>query len=492
MREENPVACVIGAGIGGIAAALRLRARGFSVTVIEKSEKPGGKMAEFRHDGFRFDMGPSLFTMPVLVDELFGLFNKRLADYLAVVALPVTCHYHFTDGQSIKAWSDKERFLEELAGCNVSRDVVENYLERQAFLYRHTADFFLFNSIHKPSTYIGPAGQKSLKALHRLDAFTTMNRRNSRTFGQSNLVQLFNRYATYNGSNPYRAPATLNMIAHLEHNTGAYFPKDGIFGIVNALMRLAQEEGVQFVFNTAVTGLVSSGRNITGVRTVDCILPASVVVNNTDITLFYRDILPRKARFEKLMKRERSSSALIFYWGMKLASSLDVHNILFSDDYRAEFEGLFETKRFADDLTVYIFISKKVVEADAPMGCENWFVMVNAPENCGQDWDTETYRARMLIVKKIERMLHIDVEKHIEFEHILTPETIEERTGSVNGSIYGHSSNSPFAAFMRHPNFSREYSNLFFTGGSVHPGGGIPLCLASAKIVDGLIDGMRF
>ncbi|WP_368731515.1 hypothetical protein, partial [Desulfonatronum sp. SC1] len=147
---------------------------------------PGGKIAELRHDGYRFDMGPSLFTMPLLVDELFGLFNKRLADYLGVVSLPVTCHYHFADGHSIKAWSDKVRFLDELAGCNVSREAVESYLEKQAFLYTHTADFFLFNSIHKPSTYIGPAGQKSLKALHRLDAFTTMHQRNTRTFGQSN------------------------------------------------------------------------------------------------------------------------------------------------------------------------------------------------------------------------------------------------------------------------------------------------------------------
>ncbi|TCO09851.1 1-hydroxycarotenoid 3,4-desaturase CrtD [Natronoflexus pectinivorans] len=485
---SKKAAIIIGAGIGGIAAALRLAAKGYDVSVLEKNSEAGGKMAQFTQKGYRFDMGPSLFTLPHLVEELFALFGKRMEDYLGVVELPMTCNYFFPDGKIIKAWSNRDKFLDEVQNSGVSRQVVEEYLEKQSFLYTHTADFFLFNSIHKPSTFVGDAGKKSLKALHKLDVFTSMHQRNKRTFGESYLVRLFDRYATYNGSDPYRAPATLNMIAHLEHNTGAWFPKNGMYGILNALKKLAEEEGVRFLFNTEVIGLVTSGREVTGVRTGDCIYPASLVVNNTDITLFYRDILPNNNKLRKLMKRERSSSALIFYWGMKVKSELDVHNILFSNDYEAEFIGLFKTKLFADDLTVYIFISNKVVPDDAPNGCENWFVMVNAPENVGQDWQEEATRARELIISKINTVLNMDVEKVIEFEQILTPEDIEERTGSVHGSLYGHSSNSPLAAFLRHPNFSRRYKNLYFTGGSVHPGGGIPLCLASAKIVDGMID----
>ena len=487
MEQEKLTACIIGAGVGGLATAIRLAAKGYHVTVFEKAEEPGGKIASFVKDGYRFDMGPSLFTLPYLIDELFALHGKKRDDYLKVVSLPVACNYFFPDGTSLKAWTDKDRFLREVQSVGMDSKRLEEYLARQSFLYGHTADFFLFNSIHKVSTYTGEAGRKSLKALRRLDVFKTMHQRNKKTFKDPRLVQLFDRYATYNGSDPYRAPATLNMIAHLEHNTGAFFPENGMHGIVMALMKLAKEVGVHFLFGTEVIGLTTRKKEVTGVRTADCVYPAALVVSNVDITLFYRDILPREQMFNKLMRRERSSSALIFYWGVKLTSRLDVHNILFSKDYQSEFNGLFKTKLLANDLTVYIFISKKVVASDAPEGCENWFVMVNAPENNGQNWDEETAKAKRIILDKIREVLQIDLEHYIETERVVTPEDIEIRTGSVNGSLYGHSSNSAMAAFMRHPNFSRQYRNLFFTGGSVHPGGGIPLCLASAKIVDGLI-----
>jgi phytoene desaturase len=485
---EKPVACVIGSGIGGLASALRLAARGYSVTVLEKSGEPGGKVAQFNEAGYRFDMGPSLFTLPHLVDELFDLFGKYRADYLKVMTLPMSCNYFFPDGLNLKAWSDKEWFMAEVEKTGVEREKVELYLEKQAFLYNHAAEVFLFGSLHKFSTYTSAAGRKGMRALPHMDAFTSMHQRNVRSFEDSRLVQLFDRYATYNGSDPYRAPATLNMIAHLEHNTGAYFPENGLFGIIIALKKLADEVGVRFFFDTEVTGLLTKGCLVTGVKTRDSVYPADLVVNNTDITLFYRDIMPNARMYQKLMKRERSSSALIFYWGVRTISSLDIHNILFCADYKAEFEGLFKTKELADDLTVYIFISKKVVATDAPDGCENWFVMVNAPENVGQDWEEETRKARQIILQKIKSALDLTIEPHIESERVITPQDIENRTGSVNGSLYGHSSNSPLSAFRRHPNFSRKYKNLFFTGGSVHPGGGIPLCLASAKIVDALIE----
>lgn len=481
-------ASIIGSGIGGLAMAIRLVNKGFEVDVFEKNDQPGGKIATFNESGFRFDTGPSLFTLPHLVAGLFELSGKKITDYLDVKELPVTCNYFFPDGQNLKAWSDRARFVEAAVQSGIERDVLENYLEKQSFLYTHTSEFFLFNSIHKISTYVGESGQKSLKALHRLDVLKTMHQRNEQTFGNHNLTQLFDRYATYNGSDPYRAPATLNMIAHLEHNTGAYLPTNGMYGIVEALTKLAAELGVIFHFNEAVKTITTFGNEVTAVFTEKQSYPTNLVVNDTDVTYFYRNILPDKPMFDKLMKRERSSSALIFYWGVNYQSDLDVHNILFSSDYKAEFNGLFHTKIFADDLTVYIFISKKVVETDAPAGKENWFVMVNAPENIGQNWEEQTVKAREIILKKIEKMLGVEISHKIETEKIMTPVDIEARTASVNGSLYGHSSNGAMAAFLRHPNFSRKYKNLYFVGGSVHPGGGIPLCLASAKIVDGMIE----
>ncbi|HQN93067.1 MAG TPA: phytoene desaturase family protein [Prolixibacteraceae bacterium] len=480
-------AIIIGSGISGIASALRLVAKGYDVEILEKSYRSGGKISEFTVDGFRFDMGPSLFTLPALVDELFSLFGKSSTDYLNVHQLDVTCQYFFADGSVLKAWSDKQRFVSDVIRFGVDRKDIERYLNRQSFLYQNTSDFFLFSPIHKLSSYFGASALKSLKALHRLDTFTSMHNRNHSTFGDSPLVQLFDRYATYNGSDPYRAPATLNMIAHLEHNTGAFFPTNGMYGIVKALERLALEQGVRFHYNTTVSGLRFNKKKITSVESSVGNFPADVVLSSIDVAYFYRSVLPEKKMLKRIEKRERSSSALIFYWGVSCQSSLDLHNILFSADYMAEFDALFQKKHFGNDLTVYIFISNKVVQSDAPEGCENWFVMVNAPENVGQDWAAETAKARSVILSKISSHLGIDVEKHIVNERIVTPVDIEANTGSVNGSLYGHSSNGALAAFLRHPNYSRHYKNLYFAGGSVHPGGGIPLCLASAKIATQLI-----
>ncbi len=480
-------ASVIGGGIAGLASAIRLAAKGYEVHLFEQNSKVGGKMASLECQGFRFDMGPSLFTLPEMVEELFSLAGKNLSDYLKVLPLDTTCRYFFPDGTTLNAYSDKEQFIAEVEKTGDKGDKVRAYLRRQSFLYRHTSDFFLFNSIHKVSNYLGPAGQKSLKALHRLDAFVSMHYRNSKSFTNPNLVQLFDRYATYNGSDPFRAPATLNMIAHLEHNKGAFFPEKGMYSIVQALETLADEMGVVFHTNTHVNRLETKGKKVCAVNTSSGTFETDLVINNTDISTFYSQLLPDRARLNKLVRRERSSSALIFYWGVGRETNLELHNILFSGDYRGEFKALFREKRISDDPTVYIFISKKIVPTDAPAGCENWFVMVNASENVGQNWEEESIRVKAAILKKMEGMLGYDIADQIVYENRLTPFDIERKTSSYHGALYGHSSNSVLSAFLRHPNFSRKYNNLYFVGGSVHPGGGIPLCLASAKIVDQMV-----
>jgi len=480
-------ASVIGGGIAGLASAIRLAVKGYEVHLFEQNSKVGGKMASIESQGFRFDMGPSLFTLPEMVEELFSMTGKNSSDYLKILASDTTCRYFFPDGTLLNAYSDRDQFIVEVEKSGGGGDQVQAYLRRQSFLYQYTSDFFLFNSIHKVSNYLGPAGQKSLKALHRLDAFVSMHYRNKRSFKDPNLVQLFDRYATYNGSDPFRAPATLNMIAHLEHNKGAFFPEKGMYSIVQALEKLALEMGVVLHTHTRVNHLETKGRKVCSLNTSAGVFETDLVINNSDITTFYRELLPNGVRLKKLQRRERSSSALIFYWGIQRESSLDLHNILFSNDYRAEFSALFHEKKIGDDPTVYIFISKKIVPADAPAGCENWFVMVNAPEHVGQDWEAEAERVKETILNKIEKMLGFSLVDQIVYEHRLNPADIERVTSSYHGALYGHSSNSALSAFLRHPNFSRKYKNLYFVGGSVHPGGGIPLCLASARIVDKMV-----
>ena len=207
-----------------------------------------------------------------------------------------------------------------------------------------------------------------------------------------------------------------------------------------------------------------------------------------DIFSTYKKLLKDQKHPEKTLRQERSSSAIIFYWGIKRKfAELDLHNILFSDNYRKEFDHIFEHKNLFEDPTVYINITSKELLSDAPSGGENWFVMINAPGDFGQNWDSLVAQARKNIIDKVNRLMGINIEPLIEAEDILTPPLIEKRTGSYRGSLYGAASNSKFAAFLRHPNFSSKIKGLYCCGGSVHPGGGIPLCLLSAKITSDLI-----
>jgi phytoene dehydrogenase-like protein len=203
-----------------------------------------------------------------------------------------------------------------------------------------------------------------------------------------------------------------------------------------------------------------------------------------DIYPTYRKMLPDHRAPERTLSQERSSSALIFYWGMKrLSPDLDLHNIFFSDDYPGEFRKIFDEKSLSEDPTVYINITAKESPEDAPSGGENWFVMINAPGDYGQDWDALVKQARKAILRKLSRMLSVELEDYIAVEEVLTPGGIAARTSSYRGALYGAASNNRFAAFLRHPNFSHRIKDLYFAGGSVHPGGGIPLSLLSAKIV---------
>lgn len=321
--------------------------------------------------------------------------------------------------------------------------------------------------------------------LYKLDFLRTMHQANRSAFRDTRLVQLFDRYATYNGSSPYRCPATLNMIAHLENNIGACFPEQGMYSIVDALYRLALKLKVEFRLDTPVKKIQVEEKRVTGVITDQGVEPLDCLVSAGDVRYTINHLLNDYPYKQIVNRMEPSSSTLIFYWGInRTFPELELHNILFSKDYKSEFKHLFREKILADDLTVYIFISSKIVRTDAPQGCENWFVMVNAPADHGQQWEEMVARARRQIVAIINQRLSTDIESHIITERIATPVDIKRNTLSMQGALYESSSNSMFSAFLRHPNQAFGISNLFFAGGTVHPGGGIPLCLASAKIVD--------
>ena len=278
------------------------------------------------------------------------------------------------------------------------------------------------------------------------------------------------------------------MIPHLEMGIGTYFPEKGMVSITDSLVALAQDIGVTFHMGSKVNQIIVEGGSSTGIEVEGKQISSNIVLSNMDVFSTYHHLLPQAKKPQRILEQERSSSALIFYWGIKESfDQLGLHNIFFSDDYEGEFKMLFDEKTISSDPTVYIHISSKCKHDDAPAGCENWFTMINTPGDFDQDWDMLIAKARTDIIKKLSHNLGRDIEPLIESEDILHPKLIQSKTQSHRGALYGTSSNNRYAAFLRHANFSKQIDNLYFCGGSVHPGGGIPLCLQSAKIVTDII-----
>jgi phytoene desaturase len=481
---------VIGAGLGGLAVAIRLAQAGHTVTIYEANAYAGGKATVYNVNGFRFDAGPSLFTMPQYVEELFALCGEDITQHFAYTRLNHICKYFFEDGTEITAHANTQKFaaqIEQKTGDSAQN--VLRFLKKSEKIYAVTNGLFIEKSLHRWRTYFSKAALKGYAHLHQIDALTTMTKVIDRYFKDSRTRRIFKRYATYNGSNPYQAPGTLNIIPHLEYGIGAYFPQNGIHGITEALLYLCEKSGVEIKLNTKVEQVVHENGKVKGlVVSPQSTVNYNAIISNADVYFTYKHLLPDIKFPEKILNQQRSSSALIFYWGInKTFPKLDLHNILFSEDYEAEFDCLFSKKTLYADPTVYINITSKYKPDDAPAGCENWFVMINAPHINGQNWDHLVAQARQNIIAKINRTLHTDIEPHIVAQKTLDPRGIESITQSYLGSLYGTASNNRMAAFYRHPNFSKQLKGLYFVGGSVHPGGGIPLVLSSAKIVADMV-----
>jgi phytoene desaturase len=482
-------AIIIGSGVAGLATSIRLALKGYKTHVFEINPYPGGKLSAFELEGYRFDAGPSLFTMPQFVTELFDLAGEDYRVHFNYHKKKVACNYFWSDHTSFSAYSDKNNFLKEIEDTfGEPQERVDKYLKKAKKKYDLTASLFLEQSLHKLKTYLSKDTVKAILQLPVFELHKTLHQANSQAFSSSKLIQLFDRYATYNGSDPYQTSGMMTLIQHLEGTYGTFVPEGGMVSITKALYELALRSGVTFDFQTAVDEIITEQNTTKGVRVKNSFFDADIVVSNADVYPTYKKLLPSQKFPKKQLQQERSSSAVIFYWGIQHRfKELELHNIFFSDDYKEEFNAIFNKQTVSDDPTIYVNITSKDIPEDAPEGCENWFVMINTPADRGQDWEVIVNQLRTFILSKLSNKLGVDLAPLIVCESLLTPPLIESKTQSHLGALYGSSSNDSMAAFLRHPNFSNHLKNLYFCGGSVHPGGGIPLCLLSAKIVDELI-----
>lgn len=516
---------VIGAGIGGLSAAIQLAARGHHVHMLERQPQVGGKLNQVVMQGFSFDTGPSLITMPFVLRDLFQTAQRRLEDYLELVPLDVTCRYFYRDGLVLNAWRDQQRLVQEFARlCPADGEALQRYIAYAGNIYQAAADPFLYHSLGGPcdvlGTFVGYVlsghplakekeamqGEEPSSALARLKAVfaalspTTLDRINGTFFADRHLRQLFNRYATYNGSSPYKAASVYSLISYVELSSGGWYIKGGIYTLARALKRLALELGVGIETNCNVRRILVERGEARGVTLENGLVQRSdVVIANSDVVTTHRELLSPAVRNERLVRRlerlerlEPSCSGFVLMLGVnKRYPQLSHHNIFFSDDYRAEFDDLFVRHIAPVHPTIYICATSHSDTSQAPEGYENIFILVNAPYlTAKSNWprDAAAYRERVLdVLARYPQAGLEDLQEHIICEEMLTPEDFWQKYGANRGSIYGVSSNARLAPFTRPGNRSKEIRNLYFVGGSTHPGGGVPLVALSGKIVAELI-----
>lgn len=475
---------IIGAGLGGLAISGLLAADGHAVTVFEKNDSAGGKMNERIEGAFRFDTGPSLLTMPHLLGELFERCGTNIDDYLAITPLEPLCRYFFKDGTRFDNFSDPERAVGEIRKIAPGEErAYLQFLEYSKELFDKTAPSFLYNPLHD----LGDLAKTRPADLTRIDAFSTVSRRVDASFSSPYLRQFFKRFTTYNGSSPYQAPATLNVIPYVEISRGGYYVRGGIYRIAEALRRLAEGAGARFIMNSGVERISTERGSVTGLQLADGThREFDIVVSNADASETYLNLLPEgtvsKLRKKAVSRTEPSCSGFVLLLGIdRRYEQLRHHNVFFSDEYREEFKQIFQDRVPPDDPTIYVADTSRADADHAPEGGSNLFVLVNVPYLTETfSWKTVEEEYASLIKRELEQRGLAGLHDSIRVEQRITPREFYQRYRSNRGSIYGTSSNSRLSAFLRPGNKSRSVDGLYLVGGSTHPGGGIPLVILSA------------
>lgn len=479
-------AIVCGAGIGGMVSALALSNKGYEVSIFEKNDYAGGKMGEFRKDGFRFDTGPSLITMPHVLTEFFTSLGKRAEDYIEFQKLEISCRYFWSDGTVFNWYSDSEQLRNEMLKVFGEAETAgfDRCIKYGRKFYEISNEAFLEGEF-RLRNFLTAEG---LKNATKFISGRSMNDVSNKFFKDPKLKQLFNRFATYNGSSPYLAPQFFSIIPYTEHKYGPWYVKGGIYRIAEALQKLCRESGIEINFGKRLTKFESAGGKLTKLLFADDNENISEQ-EHFDLAVLNFTSLPEIMENDYFSNDDWSSSGMILFIGMKKTnSSLAHHNIFFSEHYEKEFIDIFEKKIPANDMTIYVSTTSKNEPDDAPHNCENWFVLVNVPFiNGTQSWDESSKnRYADAVVSKLNNFNFVfegNVKDQIQFMEIFTPNDFKEKYGAEFGSIYGLSSNSLYTLMRRPKNRSAKFTNLFFAGGNTHPGGGVPLCFLSGKIV---------
>ncbi|QDU90616.1 Diapolycopene oxygenase [Pirellulimonas nuda] len=490
---------VIGAGLGGLAAACTLAARGYRVTLFERNGWLGGKAAVLHADGFRFDMGPTILTVPSVLRRVFDEAGVRMEDRLDLVALDPQWRCFFEDKSVLDLVADTQAMKQRLhafAGPKVASGY-ERFLGASQRLHEISERFFFWKSVGGImdtldfSQTFTPAVLSDLLQL-RMGKTVAASVRSY--VPEARVAQMIDHFTQYVGSSPDASPAVLCGIAHMQTSEGIWYPMGGTRAVPEALEKLAGELGVEFRLNAPVAKITVERGEATGVVLEGGERVAlDAVVSNSDSVLTHEELLGGATwkKFRKRRKYEPACSGVVLYLGLtQRYDQLLHHNFIFSRDPHEEFEAIYRRGETAPDPTCYVAAPATTEAAVAPEGGEALYILVHTPyRRDGQDWSKMLPAYRQVILDKLKRTAGLeDIEQRIVSEHALTPQDIEDRYHVPRGAIYGLASHGRFLGAFKPANRSRDVKNLYLAGGAAHPGPGMPMVLMSGWIAADSLD----
>lgn len=484
--DKRQKAIVIGAGIGGIATAARLARQGFSVTVLEKNEKPGGRANQIVCDGHRFDTGPTLFLMPEVWEETYAALGEKMSDHLDLKRIDPTYSVYFEDGVQLELTSNLGKMQTQLE--KIEKTAFTNFLAFMAEGSRHyklSVEKFLSRNFRTLFEFFNLG---NLPLLFQLKALGKHYANTGKFFKDEHLRAAFTFQNMYLGLSPYDAPATYSLLQYTELAEGVWYPMGGMYRAVESLVGIAEKLGVKFVYNAPVKQIKTSKSRVESVITEDGReFTADVFVGNADLPYIYKELLPKNAEAEKLDKKLYTCSTIMFYWGVdKQYSQLGHHNVFLGGDYRGSFERIFKEHGLPAEPSFYVHAPARTDASAAPEGQDTLYVLVpvgHLDDEQEQNWNSRVQRAREAVVKRLAKDMGIeDLEEHIKFEVVYEPEIWKERFNLEKGAAFGLSHNFGQVGYFRPQNRHAQLKNLYFAGASTHPGTGMPIVLLSAKL----------
>jgi phytoene desaturase len=476
---------VIGAGIGGIVAATHLARRGVQVTVLEKNSRPGGRCDRFSRDGHHFDAGPTLLVMPLLYEAEFAALGESLREMLKLQRVDPTYHLVFDDGSKLALTSDMKSMQEQMQTFEPgSFSGLLRYLEEGHRHYTVGMEKLVNRDFRKASDFFR---LENLSWLHQLKPLANHYRNMSSYFHDPRLKSAFTFQDVYMGLSPFEAPATFSMMPYTELAHGVWYPKGGMYSIVEALMELARRAGVTFEFDAAVERIDVGGNRSHGVVLSDGHhLQAEAVLANADLPYVYKHLLPQDGEAERLRRKRFSCSVVSFFWGVdRPYESLPPHTLFLRDDYRANFDSIIHDLDLPVNPCLYIHAPARLDLSMAPDGQDTLIAIVpvgHMSENGEQDWAAIRDRAREQVFRRLATLGITDLQEHIKFEVNYTPLSWKKRYNLMKGSTHGLCHNLTQLAYFRPHNRHARYQNLYFAGASTRPGTGIPTAMVSGRL----------